>query len=655
MTAIFRRFCLGSAMLAVITSLLPANYPAIAYEVIPSAAVFYDRTGTAIPISSLRFTDGGWRRGRDQGYAFALQKNTSYFYLWINASNGKPIGSTLACDGNLVNGDGAPVPAGKILSYTLADLAGRGSIWLIAVVDKGSALLAWDLTDCLGQGNLKAQGMQSLTDEGGKKLVIKGDLIAADFEGTGIDLLQVIDPDAGEMRQWALDRRGLRLVRKQTLRISADSSLTVHGVKYVGTTRLPHIEDNVAYESATIVLHDKGYTIFRNEKALFFAPNCTFQPAICADKTLVFHLDQGFTDGLQDLARKNRRQAGAALDRLIRSLRTAQNKFAVWALINPIQEDRASTLFILDRLAAANIPFVLDYYSSDVTNLAYIKKEMVDYSARAAEALKGVSLDIDAPAASQDGLQFYSNRYGSKFIGVRFMERLAMDITAKNPDGQPMIADLELERKELSFDWELAEHVLKWADASGRFVLWSDPSLYLPYTCYSYPEAIKTNNAIRDEYIHRQADLATHYSHLIPIYDNNEGLKRCGVAAGNWLVTPRNFRIRSWEAIPRRIAAGKSGKSSLAGKDGFGISIQSWNSDFDPLLTAGTLPAEEIAIWTLDSFAKGAALVEFEPYFYFFAWPPSSTIPQSVEIPNGNRIGDPRRTLDLLFEQIGLK
>ena len=163
--------------------LLPAYYSAFPYEVTPSGAVFYNRAASAIPTSSLRFTDGGWRRGRDQGYAFALQQNTSYFYLWIDASNGKPIGSNLACDGNLVNEDGAPVPVGTILSYTLADLAGKGSIWLVAVVDNGSGLLAWDLTDCKGQGDNKAQGTQSLSDEDGKKLAIKGELIAGDFDG----------------------------------------------------------------------------------------------------------------------------------------------------------------------------------------------------------------------------------------------------------------------------------------------------------------------------------------------------------------------------------------------------------------------------------------------------------------------------------------
>ena len=125
MTVISRRFNLGCRILALLAGLLPAYYSAFAYVVAPSGAVFYNRNGTAIPTASLRFTDGGWRRGRDQGYAFALQQNTSYFYLWINTNNGKPIGSNLACDGNLVNEDGAPVPVGTILSYTLADLAGN--------------------------------------------------------------------------------------------------------------------------------------------------------------------------------------------------------------------------------------------------------------------------------------------------------------------------------------------------------------------------------------------------------------------------------------------------------------------------------------------------------------------------------------------------
>src|ERR1700733_12630490 len=65
---------------------------AFGYEPIPPATLFYNRSGVAIPSDSLRFGNGGWSRGRDQGFAFALQKNTNYFYLWIQATGGTPLG-----------------------------------------------------------------------------------------------------------------------------------------------------------------------------------------------------------------------------------------------------------------------------------------------------------------------------------------------------------------------------------------------------------------------------------------------------------------------------------------------------------------------------------------------------------------------------------
>ena len=139
------------------------------------------------------------------------------------------------------------------------------------------------------------------------------------------------------------------------------------------------------------------------------------------------------------------------------------------------------------------------------------------------------------------------------------------------------------------------------------------------------------------------------------MYNNNEGLKRCGVAYGDWIPTPRNFRLTGWERIPSRIASEKRGATPLISGKGFGLSVQSWTSDYDPVLSAGTLPPEEIAIWTLDGFSKGASIVEFEPYFYFFAWPPSSGLTQSVPLANGQHVGDARSTLDMLFLDLGIE
>jgi len=139
------------------------------------------------------------------------------------------------------------------------------------------------------------------------------------------------------------------------------------------------------------------------------------------------------------------------------------------------------------------------------------------------------------------------------------------------------------------------------------------------------------------------------------MYDNNEGLKRCGVAYGDWMTTPRNFRLTGWDRIPARIASRKPGRTALTGAKGFGLSVQSWTSDYDPILSAGTLPPEEIAIWTLDGFSKGASIVEFEPYFYFFAWPPSAGVSQSLPLASDQHLGDPRLTLRVLLSNLGIE
>jgi hypothetical protein len=158
----------------------------------------------------------------------------------------------------------------------------------------------------------------------------------------------------------------------------------------------------------------------------------------------------------------------------------------------------------------------------------------------------------------------------------------------------------------------------------------------------------------RDEYLSQEERAATEFQNLVPMYNNNEGLKRCGVEYGDWLTTPRNFRLVGWERVPSTIALQKRGLTPLTGSKGFGVSVQSWTTDYDPVLTAGTLPSEEIIIWTLDAFAKGTSIVEFEPYFYFFAWPPSQATGQSPNISSREKIGDARKTLDLLFTNLGI-
>jgi hypothetical protein len=279
----------------------------------------------------------------------------------------------------------------------------------------------------------------------------------------------------------------------------------------------------------------------------------------------------------------------------------------------------------------------------------------LDYKPRAHAPLKGVSLDVDGPAASPDSLDFYGKRYGSKFVGLRQMERLGIDMNTKDPNDQPLIADSALAKSELSFDWQVATRALEWANSSGRYVIWSDPALYVQYECYMAAPAVQIEMKTRDDYVEGETKLAARYPNIVPMYDNNEGLKRCGVAYGDWIMTPRNFRLFGWERIPSRIASAKRGSTTLTGANGYGLSVQSWTRDYDPIVTAGTLPPEEMVIWTLDGLAKGAAIIEFEPYFYLFAWPPSSGLTQSLPLAKGQHIGDARIALDILFSNLGIE
>jgi hypothetical protein len=217
-----------------------------------------------------------------------------------------------------------------------------------------------------------------------------------------------------------------------------------------------------------------------------------------------------------------------------------------------------------------------------------------------------------------------------------------------------LIADTALANRNLAFDWKAAERALKWAKRNGKYVLWSDNALFIPYECYLSRSALRIDTKTRDEYLAGEGKFAESYPNLLPMYANNEGLKRCGAAAGNWLMTPRNFRLTGWERIPAHIASMKRGPTALTGVKGFGLSVQSWTSDYDPVMTAGTLPPEEVAIWTLDGIRKGASIIEFEPYFYFFAWPPSRALPQSLPLASGQHLGDPRTALRVLFSSLGI-
>jgi hypothetical protein len=621
-------------------------------EVFPQGSSYLNSAGVSMDAVALRFSEAGWKKGRDQGFAVALQKNTDYMYLWAAKSGGGGLPGKPLCNGHLAGPEGGKISVDGIISFAVGDLEGSGSTYLIALDQEGKRVTAWKLDACEGKAIFPPAASTQLP-VGGRARGTYRILVTGDFADVGSDEVELIADGVAEMSEWRFTSNKFELVTSGPLFEAPGSRRELSGIRYVTTTlRLAHGADNVAHETATAILHDRGYTLYRRGQPIYYAPACSAAPANCASKVLLFNLDQGFSNGLQDMERKDPAEAAAALTRMVNSLRMIPSGFKVWALVNPIQQERGATLRVLDALSAAGIPFVLDYYSSDVTNLAALKSNWLDYSPHAFDGLKGVSLALEGKPTEPDNLTFFVEKYGREFVGVRLMERLGMDIQANEDSAQSMVPDRALGKEKLSFDWDLATRLMKWSKDNGRYVIWADPALYIPYECYWTRDVAARAIARRDRYVEQQRKLAGEDPYLIPMYDNNEGLKRCGVAKNGGQMTPRNFRLTGWERIPRSIAEGKTGKELLTGHNGFGISVQSWTTDYDPLLSAGTLPRQEMAIWVLDALSKGAAIVEFEPYFYFFDWPSDARVPQSLPIPGGKSVGDARNSFQELFQDV---
>jgi hypothetical protein len=613
---------------------------------------FSNGSGANLPLATLRFAESGWKKGRDQGFALALQRGTDYFYLWTQRVAGAGLGARPVCEGHLVDAHHNTIEVDGLRSFGIADLEGNGSTYLVALTRDGAGLLAWPMDGCAGGSIVASVASVQRIDTGEARSGYQR-LVTGDFSDTGIDGIELISTDAAQISQWRFANNRFEMLRSDPMLVTAGSGKRVKKVLYVTTTtRLSGAKANAAEATATALLHDEGFTLYRNGAPIHYAPNCREAPANCANRILLVNLDQGFSDGLQDLARKDASRAGEVLKRMVDALHDARRTFRVWALIDPIQQNRAATLRILDELARAGIPFILDFYSSDVTNLTSVKKDWLDYSPRASEPVKGVSLSLEGSATDPDNLSFYVERYGANFAGVRFMERLGMDIQAGDPSFPQILGDQIVAQRELSFDWGLARRLLSWANRNQRYVVWADQALYLPYECYWTADEVGRAAARRDLYIKAERELARQNPYLVPMYDNNEGLKRCGVAKNEFQMTPRNFRLQSWQLIPEWLAAVKGGATPLTGRQGFGISVQSWTTDSDPLLSAATLPPEEMAIWILDALQKGATIVELEPYFYLFAWPQEGILHESRPAPDGQAMGDARDTLTQILHDV---
>jgi hypothetical protein len=324
---------------------------------------------------------------------------------------------------------------------------------------------------------------------------------------------------------------------------------------------------------------------------------------------LVFSLDQGFSNGLVALADGANPGYLAALDRVISTLRVYQTKYDVYALLNPMpslvidpahpaNREKERLNFVLATLVDAGIPFVLDVYSSDTYQIARYSPS-INY---AQFLLNGVAMQPSDPVHPDNPspfvLDYYVARYGSMFAGIRIFETGSMSLTMRRCSmggdcswlgGAPPLPVGDF------FQAPIASGFADYAAAHGMFVIWSDPIWTLPELTDGLATRTFAQDFLDKVFRPSLANItAAHPGVVYPMYANND--------------EHHLDHFYDWQ-----------GYVQFAGMAGFGLSDQSWNCYGTPW-DDQSCPAQDVANWATTALARGAQMVEVEPFWYGTQW-----------------------------------
>lgn len=294
---------------------------------------------------------------------------------------------------------------------------------------------------------------------------------------------------------------------------------------------------------------------------------------------LVFVLEQGFGNGpvvSQDIE---------GIRRTCQEVKKLKDNYDVYLLFGPHIRDKQSLIKVLDMCREQDQPFMFDVASSDGMTLAALPQT------NPSDETHGLEISLEK-------LSEFKHKYGDFLAGMRFMEIFGQDYMVRRManehpewkhEGYSKMPDPEIP----FFDPNVIRPYFEFAKKNNMFVQWSDHT-WSKFSSPSFSWQIENERQL--------CNLINEFPDTVYVtYANNEGNK---VSRGRYTYWHEALKLFMDCSIR-----------------GFGLSNQPWLYFIPDKYTEMECPIEEINIWSNNALDRGAKIIQFEPYWYFFYYP----------------------------------
>jgi len=586
-----------------------------------------------------------------QSLIFGWYKNSNYFSVWDSAqAGGSQSYSSPVCEGYLQNDSGVAIPDDQISHAILFDGRGTGNAFLFVMHKYISWFYVYDLNffslqyGCRGLYQWRPVASGPLTNSGGAPITGNDlDIIfPVDYEGVGVESLQGFQLAASWSYQWGLNSSSHLEFQKDRPLPSGLNSIrgALNNRISTGFSNMPGASEVYLSDASGFLKMTKGATTR--------FPNCRANPALCAGKQFIISVDQGFANGPVQAYGSSPAGTQAVVTLLQNIQKIKATGINTLALINPSHTNKQKLDTFLNLLRTYNIQFAFDMISSDTQSGSIHNWGLAPISSP--DISRSLSLKLTGDVNDMQSINYYTHKYGTYLQAFRIFEQQGLQGTQETcrnlvipmqRPGETLSATVaRMDSATLAqFNWMCwyflkpgfenrlsssyldeslklyIKAVLNLAKNSNRRVYWSDNHGFNPYEYYHINDPGYANVLLADRnYKDFKKLMNTQFgSTMIPIYATNEG-RKINMVQNKITVTPRNFRLNTWQLDPKFYRP----------TGNFGISIQSWQAEPDQILNHLSLPPEELAVWEVDAFNKGASLIQIEPLWYFTSWPKGS-------------------------------